>query len=77
MTEKSFNEAKEILRKVEYIEKLRSIVSYYNPLIKGSTDKSDYVYLSWADNENGDLKKIIVDWLDKEKEKFMTEFHNL
>lgn len=77
MTEKSFNEAKEILKKVEYIERLKSIVSYCNPLIKGSTDKSDYVYLSWVDNENGDLKKIIIDWLDKEKEKFMTEFSNL
>lgn len=77
MTEKSFNDAKEILRKVEYIEKLKFIVSYYNPLIKGSTDKSDYVYLSLADNENGDLKKIIIGWLDKEKEKFMTEFSKL
>lgn len=77
MTEKLFNDAKEILRKVEYIEKLKSIVSHYNPLIKGSTDKSDYVCLSWVDNENSDLKKIIVDWLDKEKEKFMIEFHKL
>ena len=46
-------------------------------MIKESTDKSDYMYLSWADNENEDLKKIILAWLDEEEKRLMTEFNNL
>lgn len=76
MTEQAFNKAKEILHKIEHIKKLK-LFTYHNPMIKESTDKSDHMYLSWADNENEDLKKIILTWLDEEEKRLMTEFNNL
>lgn len=76
MTEKTFNEAKEILEKIEYIGKLRRYM-FSNPTIKEKKDDYEYIYLSWADNENGELKQTIIHWCDNEIKRLQTMFNEL
>lgn len=76
MTEQDFDKAKEILYKIEKVKKLESFV-YNNPCIAESTGKSDYMYLSWVDNEDEDLKKAIMDWCNKEVTKLQEEFNKM
>lgn len=76
MTEGSFNRAKDILKRLEYIRTLKRF-TYHNPCIKDSNDKSDYIYLSWADSEHGDLKKLISNWCNEEEKKLLDEFGKL
>ena len=76
MTEQSFKEAKDILHKIENIKKMK-LFTLHNPMIKENVDKSDYIYLSWADNDNEDLKKIIITWLNEEENRLMALFNSL
>ena len=53
------------------------LFTLHNPMIKENVDKSDYIYLSWADNDNEDLKKIIITWLNEEENRLMAVFNSL
>lgn len=76
MTENIFKEAKNILNKIEYIRKLRTW-AYNNPLISEDKKSSDYMYLSWADNEEYGLKNTIIEWCDKEIKRLQARFDEL
>lgn len=76
MTKELYQKAKEILRNIDYVEKFRQLM-FHNPFIKENNNSSDYMYLSWADNEQGDLKKTIVEWCDNEIAKLKKEFESL
>lgn len=76
MTEQTLKEGQEILRKIEHIRELRRWV-FSNPIIKENSDARDYVYLSWVDNENGELKNTITNWCDNEIKKLQAAFNEL
>ena len=76
MTEKSFEEAKKILNKIEHVKQLRSWL-FHSLLIKSHKDDRDYMYLSWADNEDGELKNIMIAWCDEEIKRLQARFDEL
>lgn len=76
MTENILKEAQEIVHKIEHIRKLRSYV-WHNPMILESKNSSNYVYLSWADNEDSELKNTITAWCDGEIKRLQTRFDEL
>ena len=76
MTEKTFEEARKILSKIERIGQLRSW-TFHNPVIKKSKDDYDLMYLSYADNEDKELQNTIIHWCDEEIKKLQTMFNEL
>lgn len=76
MTKDAYEKAKESLSRIEDIRKLRKYV-FSNPMLKESRDSLDHIYLSWADNEDGELKQMIINWCDNEIEKLQTIFDEL
>ena len=76
MTEKTFNEAKKILNRIERIDSFCSDV-WYSPYITKGKDERNGNYLSWVDDEIGSLRNLIVGWCDKEKEKLRKELEEL
>ena len=76
MTEQTFKKGQEILKKIERISELRSYM-FSNPIIKENANTSNYIYLSWADNENDVLKNTIINWCDNERKRLQTAFDEL
>lgn len=68
MTKELYQKAQGIINNIERIERFKHS-TLNNPLIKEQ--------LLWADNEQGDLKKIIIEWCDNEISKLQKEFESL
>lgn len=75
MTKESYQKARGIINYIERIEKFKCLM-LDNPLIKEGNGY-EYMYLSQADNEQGDLKKTITKWCDNEITKLQKEFESL
>lgn len=76
MTKDTYEKAKEYLSRIEDVRKLRKYV-FSNPMLTESRDSLEHIYLSWADNEDGELKQTIIDWCDSEIKKLQTIFDEL
>ena len=76
MTKNTFKEAEKILKKIENIELLKSW-AYNSPMIKKSREDSEYMFLSWVDNEYRGLENTIIDWCNKEIKRLQDMFEKL
>ena len=76
MTDKTFNDAKEILGRLNSIRTLYDII-HDNTSINDNTARGAYIYFKDVDNKQDDLKNIIRDWCRKEQNKLLEEFKNL
>lgn len=76
MTSNTFEEAKKILKKIEYVEKLKSWI-WQNPIIKKNKDDYEFLYLSIIDNENKELETIIRNWCEQEIKRLQEIFEKL
>ena len=76
MTKNTFKEAEKILKKIENIELLKRW-AYNSPMIKKSREDSEYMFLSWVDNEYRGLENTIIDWCNKEIKRLQDMFEKL
>lgn len=76
MTDKTFNDAKEILGRLDSIRTLYDII-HNNTSINDNTTRGAYIYFKDVDNKQDDLKNLIRDWCRKEQNKLLEEFKNL
>ena len=76
MTDEAFKRANKIFKKIEDIEKLKKMICS-NPFIKEKYESTDYMYLSWVDNDNRDLENTIIQWCNNEINRLREEFKSL
>lgn len=77
MTRSSFNQAQEILDKINKVQTFKSAI-WDNLCIKKNKDSQEkYMYLSWVDTKDNDLKKLLLRWCDERIKELQQEFEEL
>ena len=74
MTDEIFKRVDEILKRIENINKFKDTINCYTFLIKST---SEFMHLSCVDNDNKDLKNIVIQWCNNEINRLRGEFKSL